>query len=193
MERILIVSSSQKAASIFSSFLESQSFSKPVCAKSGGEARRLLVDHKFALILIVTPLSDEFGSEFAAAAAQTTAGVILVVRTDMTEAFSAKMRRDGVLVLPAAVGRSLFLGSVSAMLTVYHRLEAVAPQTKKLQDKIQEIRMIDRAKCLLIHYSGINEQQAHRYIEKEAMNRRVTRGEVAREVISSYEDPEGIF
>jgi AmiR/NasT family two-component response regulator len=193
MERILIVSSSQKAAETFSSFLVSQSFSKPVCIRSGSEGRRLLVDNKFALILVAAPLTDEFGNEFAKAAAQSTAGVILVVRTDMTEAFSEKMRRDGVLVLPSAVNRSLFLGSVGAMLTVYHRLEAVAPQTEKLQNKIQEIRMVDRAKCLLIQYSGINEQQAHRYIEKEAMNRRITRGEVAKEVIASYEDPGELF
>ncbi len=192
MERILIVSSSQKAASAFSSFFISQSFQKPVCAKSGGEARRLLVDNKFALVLIVTPLSDEFGNDFAKAAAQTTAGVILVVRTDMTEAFTEKTRKDGVLVLPSAVSRSLLLGAVNAMLTVYHRLEAVVPQKEKLQNKIQEIRMVDRAKCLLIQYSGINEQQAHRQIEKEAMDRRITRGQVAREIINAFEDPDDL-
>ena len=51
------------------------------------------------------------------------------------------------------------------------------------EQKIQDIRTIDRAKCLLIQYSGMSEEQAHRYLEKQAMDRRMTRREVAEEVL----------
>ena len=36
----------------------------------------------------------------------------------------------------------------------------------KLQKKIEEIRLVDRAKCALIQYLGLTESQAHKYIEK---------------------------
>ena len=54
---------------------------------------------------------------------------------------------------------------------------------ERLEQKIQDIRTIDRAKCLLIQYSGMSEEQAHRYLEKQAMDRRMTRREVAEEVL----------
>ena len=53
--------------------------------------------------------------------------------------------------------------------------------------KIDEIRLVDRAKCALIQYLSMTEAQAHRYIEKQAMDRRTTRGRVAQSIIEIYE------
>ena len=57
----------------------------------------------------------------------------------------------------------------------------------RLQQKIQEIRMVDRAKCALIQYLHMSEPDAHRYIEKQAMDLRITRREVAEEILKTYE------
>lgn len=48
-------------------------------------------------------------------------------------------------------------------------------------------RLIDRAKRTLMRYLGFTEPQAHRYIEKHAMDLRVTRAEVARGILKIYE------
>ena len=53
--------------------------------------------------------------------------------------------------------------------------------------KGEEIRLVDRAKCVLIQVLSMTEPQAHRYLEKEAMDRRVTRREVAEQVLRTYE------
>lgn len=42
-------------------------------------------------------------------------------------------------------------------------------ENERLQEKIAEIRLVDRAKCALIQYADMTEPQAHRYIEKQAM------------------------
>ena len=47
--------------------------------------------------------------------------------------------------------------------------------------------MVDRAKCALIQYLGFTEPQAHRYIEKQAMDLRQTRREVAESILKSDE------
>ena len=57
----------------------------------------------------------------------------------------------------------------------------------RLQDKIEEIRLVSRAKCVLIEVLGMTEPQAHRYLEKQAMDLRCTRREVAQGVLSTYE------
>ena len=46
---------------------------------------------------------------------------------------------------------------------------------------------MDRAKCALIQYLQMSEPQAHRYLEKQAMDMRLTRAEVARSVLQTYE------
>ncbi|MBS5926916.1 MAG: ANTAR domain-containing protein [Clostridium sp.] len=45
---------------------------------------------------------------------------------------------------------------------------------------------IDRAKSLLIKYNNITEEEYHRIIEKDAMNKRVTSREVVDKIIERY-------
>ena len=45
----------------------------------------------------------------------------------------------------------------------------VEKENTKLKKKLEELRLVDRAKCMLIAYEGMSETQAHRHIEKQAM------------------------
>ena len=56
-----------------------------------------------------------------------------------------------------------------------------------LKEKIEEIRIVNRAKCLLIEQLKMTEPEAHRYIEREAMDSRRTRREVAQAILRMYE------
>ena len=60
-------------------------------------------------------------------------------------------------------------------------------ENERLKVKISEIRLIDRAKCILIQYLNMSEPQAHRYIEKQAMDLRVTKKEIAENILKTYE------
>ena len=71
--------------------------------------------------------------------------------------------------------------------TARRRLLGLRKENVKLQTKIEEIRLVDRAKCALIQYLNMTEQQAHRYIEKQAMDMRMTRKEVAQGILKTYE------
>ena len=54
------------------------------------------------------------------------------------------------------------------------------------EEKMEEIRLVNRAKWLLISELKMDEPQAHRYIEKQAMDRCIQRREVAEEIIQTY-------
>ena len=56
-----------------------------------------------------------------------------------------------------------------------------------VEEKIDEIRLVNRAKWLLIECLGMTEPEAHRYIEKQSMDRRVSKREVAQAVIKTYQ------
>lgn len=55
-----------------------------------------------------------------------------------------------------------------------------------VEDKIQEIRLVNKAKWALIQCLGMTEEEAHRHIEKRAMDERLTRREVANRILSTY-------
>ena len=51
-------------------------------------------------------------------------------------------------------------------------------KTSSIEDKMKEIRLVNRAKWILIDESKMTEADAHRYIEKQAMDNCITRREV---------------
>ena len=67
------------------------------------------------------------------------------------------------------------------------RMMNVMKEYSKLQTKIEETRLINRAKCILIQYLKLTEPQAHKYIEKQAMNQRISKLEVAKNILKTYE------
>lgn len=56
-----------------------------------------------------------------------------------------------------------------------------------VEEKIEEIRLVNRAKWLLIECLGMTEPEAHHYIEKQSMDRRISKREVAETVIKTYQ------
>ena len=52
---------------------------------------------------------------------------------------------------------------------------------------MEDIRLVDRAKCILISQMDMREEEAHRYLEKQAMDRRTTKRAVAEGILKTYE------
>ena len=51
---------------------------------------------------------------------------------------------------------------------------------------MEEIRIVNRAKMLLMQNKEMSEQEAHRFLEKQAMDRSMKRIAVADEIIKTY-------
>ena len=188
METVLIVSSSEKGREFLTELLRGCGFSRPAYAGGGGEARRLLLDQGFDLIVINAPLQDEFGHELSLSLTQDTdSGILMLVKAELADAVSAKVEDHGVFVIPRPVGRQLFFQTVKLVNASRKRVLGLRQENGRLQQKIEEMRLVDRAKCALVQYLGFTEPQAHRYLEKQAMDMRMTRREVAEEILKTYE------
>ena len=65
---------------------------------------------------------------------------------------------------------------------------------KRVQDeirpeqKIEDKRIIDRAKYILISCMNMREQEAHRYLEKQAMDMRTSKRIIAEGILKRYEN-----
>ena len=67
------------------------------------------------------------------------------------------------------------------------RLEKMESKNRSLQEKMAEIRTINKAKWMLIENQKMTEAEAHHYIEKKAMNERLSRRKAAELIIEKYE------
>ena len=188
MEKVLLVSGSEKGRSLLSPPLQEAGFGVYV-AEDGAQARQLLELNRFALILLNMPLADESSTALAIWAAEhTDAGVILLAPEECADAMSEALDDYGVFVVEKPVSRKLFHQVLKLSLVARKRLLGLNHQNAKLQGKIEEMKLVDRAKCVLIQYLNMTEPQAHRYIEKQAMDMRMTRREIAEGILKTYEN-----
>jgi len=188
LDSVLVVSSTDKSQDFLSEFLRAHDYSKITAVKSGGEARRLLNQNDFDLVVINAPLRDESGEDLSLMVTEISlAGVILLVKSEIADEVSAKVEDFGVFVLPKPLSRQMFFQALKLMAASRNRLLGLQNENVRLQRKIEDIRLVDRAKCVLIQHLNLTEAQAHRYIEKQAMDRRITKREVAEGILNTYE------
>ena len=54
--------------------------------------------------------------------------------------------------------------------------------------KLDDEKIVSRSKLLLIQNLGLSEEEAHKFIEKKAMNSGRTRVDIAFEIVRTYEN-----
>ena len=185
----LIASAGNNANEYLARHAAELGYTRPVIVASGGEARRRLSDKDFEIVIINAPLPDEFGHELALHAVEKShAGVLFLVKSGNAEQIGAKLQERGVLVLGKPFSGPQFRQVMQIAASCYHRLDVLRAENARLADKIAQLRLVDRAKCFLIEHKGYTEADAHRLIEKRAMDTRRSRGDVAREILEENED-----
>ncbi len=192
MGRALIVSAGASSNEYISARLTELGYTRPLIVPSGAEARRRMLESDFELIVVNSPLPDEFGHELCATAVEKTdAGVVLLVKAAAAEQLLTPMSEQGVLLVCKPFSNTLFLQAIHMASASNHRLQFLRQENNRMQEKLAQVRLVSRAKCCLIQHEQMTETEAHRYIEKTAMDTRRDRTEVAQDILDSY-DPLGV-
>ena len=188
MDSVLLISSRNKGVEVLSALLKAAGITAVSTADSGSMARRMLIQNEYDLVLINAPLSDGTGEDLAMEIARNTlSGVLLFVRNEMADHISEKVENDGVLVVGKPLMKPLFYQALRLAQAGRRRIAGLKDENIRLKNQIDEIRLVNRAKCVLIEYLKMTEPQAHRYIEKQAMDLRLTRREIALNILKTYE------
>ena len=186
-ERTLLISGSEKGLDAIINFLKGCGYAAVSVVSSGDEARRMLQQDTFSLIVLNTPLKDEFGYQLSLQLTQNTcSGVVMLCKADMAEEMANKTISYGVLVVAKPLNRAALLQAIRMGKAMHGRMMHMKAENDKLQKKLEELRCVSLAKCILIEREQYTEEQAHRYIEKLAMDTRRNRREVAMEILSRY-------
>ncbi|MBQ8079508.1 MAG: ANTAR domain-containing protein [Oscillospiraceae bacterium] len=185
MEQILILSGSNGAAESLEGFLKSSFQCSIKTLPSAYQARSILEqDHHTELVVIHAPLIDESGVELAQYITRhTNSNCILLLKQEQAEQLAWLSDHHQVIVLGRPVNKQILYQLIRTMEIVMQRCASILEDNARLEQKLRDIRTIDRAKFLMMQYQGMTEEQAHSYLEKYAMDNRKRKPIAAMEII----------
>ena len=76
--------------------------------------------------------------------------------------------------------------AIRYLASIQDRIRKLEQKNISLEEKMKEIKIIGKAKGLLIEKKGMTEEEAHRYIGKMAMDNGVSRKHIAEDIIDEY-------
>lgn len=184
---VLVISSKENFNASLQTILPEVKYQPVQIVSDVGSAKRILLERSFDFVLINTPLPDDFGTRFAVEISATKGTVILLlVRNEMYEEVCDKVTEHGILTLPKPATKQMVAHTLNFMAGIRERLRKLEKKSLSMEEKMEEIRLVNRAKWVLIGELKMTESDAHHYIEKQAMDRCVTRRKIAEEIISTY-------
>ena len=187
--RTLLVTPGKASADALRAMLDPRLCPVIDVAGSANEARQKLLGTGYDLVLINAPLADESGCRLASDISKTTAaGVLLLVRGELAAQVAEATGGDGVITLGKPVSRAQIAEAVSVFASVLAKLRRYEAEKRDLERRLDELRITARAKCLLMDQMHLSEEDAHRYLEKQAMDHRMTKLEFAKSVIRLFSE-----
>lgn len=184
---LLIVSASEKSKQTLLGVFTKPVFSLVNTVSNLNAAKRAIVEQPFDIIVINSPLPDGTGIHFAVDTAESGNTVtLLLAKEDLFCESSEMLEQNGVFVLQKPTPGNLFETAVGWLISARERIRKTEKKALTIEEKMNEIRLVNRAKWLLISELKMTEPEAHRYVEKQAMNRCVPKREIAEEIIKTY-------
>ncbi len=184
---VLVVSAASSFFTVMEPLLPSTDYWPVVHVKSVAEAQRRLLEGTYDIVIINAPLPDDFGLRLAiSTCTDSSSGVLLLVKNDLYNEIYTKAMPYGVLTLSKPTNSQMIVQSLRVLCATRERLRQMEQKQMSVEKKIEEIRLVNRAKWLLIECLGMKESDAHRYIEKQAMDLRISKSEMAENIIRTY-------
>lgn len=184
---VLLVSSSPKFNESMLALLPESRFYPVAAVSDVSGARRRLLESKYDIVIINAPLPDDFGTRLALNICDNSGtAVLLFVKAEHYPDINGRVSPFGVLVLPKPATSQAVSQSLQLLCGTRERLRRMEQKTASIEEKMEEIRIINRAKLLLMEQLKMTEKEAHRFIEKQAMDRCVTRITIAQSILSTY-------
>lgn len=184
---VLVVSATNNFNTALKDLLPESKYSPVHTVTSISCAKRIIAERAFDFVLINAPLPDSTGTHFAIDAASSKGTVVLlIVKNDIHDEIYDKVARHGVFTLAKPTSRPMLMQAFSWMISARERLRKFEKKTISIEEKMEEIRIANRAKWLLISKLKMSEPDAHYYIEKQAMDKCISKRAVADNIIKTY-------
>ena len=180
MESVLVVSSDKKSTEYLYDLLRDEQLSIIESAENISD-----IHGHYDLVIIDIPLKNEPSGKTAYDLFEKTdSKIILAVPKNQEADFESRSEKYGVFVIAKPVEKYV----LKKTLHFFRAMQKVQKENVRLKKQIDDIRLVNRAKYILMEYLSMTEAQAHRYLEKQAMDMRITKAEAAKSILSTYEN-----
>lgn len=184
---VLVVSASEKLNQALPEFFSVSTFSPVNVVTNVSAAKRAVAEIDFDFIVVNSPLPDDAGIRFSIDASDSSNSVVLfITRAEQYGEIYWKLAEHGIFVMQRPLSRSVFNAATDWLISARERIRKTEKKTLSIEEKMNEIRLVNRAKWLLISELKMTEPDAHRYIEKQAMDRCIPKNRIAEEIIKTY-------
>lgn len=184
---VLIVSAAENFNNALSDLLPNAKYSPTHFVSNISAAKRALAERAFDFVIINSPLPDDVGTRFAIDTSNSKETIVLLlVRAELQEEIYDKVVEHGVFVLSKPTSKPIIMTALSWLSSAREQRRKNEKKTLSIEEKMEEIRIVNRAKWLLISELKFDEPGAHRYIEKQAMDRCVSKKVIAEEIMKAY-------
>ena len=184
---VLIVSASQKFNDALPELFPLPVFSPVTIVSNISAAKRAVSERDFDIVLINSPLPDDSGVRFSIDTVNEYNTVVLFLcRTEQYDELYERLAMHGIFMMQKPASKAIFQTAAGWLISARERIRKTEKKTLSIEEKMNEIRLVNRAKWLLISAVKMTEPDAHRFIEKQAMDRCIGKRQVAEEIIKTY-------
>ena len=175
MRQIVVAFERQSNCDRLREVLESTGEFSCLTCRSAAQVKRTVAKLRLDLVVCSFKLTDESCETLYFDLPQRCAMLMVASQPQLDLCTAA-----GIFKLPAPIRRSELLASVR-LLAQLGRSRARAPERSQ-----EERELVDRAKQLLMDHSGMSEEQAHRFLQKQSMDNGFRLADTARQVLEKF-------
>lgn len=189
MKSALIVTYSEKGIEIITDILDTIDCLEVRVSKTCPQARGMIMENDYDIVIINSPVYDETGEIFAVQSiSRGVSQVLLIVKKEDYEYISNQVEEYGIVTISKPINKELLESCLKLMKSTNIKLEKYEKENAKLKKQLEDIKLVDRAKFILITHLNMSETEAHKYIERESMNTRKSKRTIAENILKTYDN-----
>lgn len=181
---VLVVTKDNKISSLIGQMLVAPIFEVAI-SSDFNDARRRLSERNYKIIIVDS--GDGSDIDFAIDISEMLSVILLLSPEHLFDQISYKVEPYGILTLTRNFDAFYFYNMIKISLAVDAKIERISSQTVKLKEKMEEIRIVNRAKMILMQTKGLTENEAHKFIEKTAMDECTKKIVIAERIVEKGE------
>ena len=139
------------------------------------------------LVIVNAPLPGGDSLSYCSSVANSSdSAVLLLVPQGQLDHVEDRMLPVGVMTLGKPLSSIMLSQSLRGLCAMHERLRSRQQALHTVENAVEEIKLINRAKWLLISCLNMTEDEAHRYIGKLAMQQQRPKRDIAEGIIRTY-------
>jgi len=188
LHSILVVSSSEQFNTEFRQSLPGNLFTSLEYRKNATLARRRILERWYDIVVINIPLPDENGLELAMDLAEKGhASILITAPAEIYEIVLDQVTDYGILAISRPCPKNRIEKGVRFLMKIQEKMAGMQKELDQARKRLDEMRIVNKAKFLLVERKHMTEEEAHRHIGKLAMDQRISRQEAAVSIIDDFE------